>query len=137
MAKIKTRYPNDALPLEPIKKWEDLTDNPEHIAALRSVYGDDVDKLDLLVGTLAEKDRYKGYAFGNTPFYIFAIMASRRLMADPFFNVYYNDDVYTQVGRAQVENSRMKDVILRNFPELAPNFKGVTNAFQPWNLTGK
>lgn len=134
---IKQKYPNNALPLEPIKSFEELTNNPQHLAELKKVYGNDVEKLDLIVGTLAEKDRYAGFAFGNTPFYIFAIMASRRLMADPFFNKYYTAEVYTPEGLEWINQSNMKDVIVRNFPELRPKFKGVTNAFQPWNKTNR
>jgi hypothetical protein len=136
-ASIKQRYPNNPLPLEPIKTFEELTSNPQHLAELHKVYGNDVEKLDLIVGTLAEKDRYAGFAFGNTPFYIFAIMASRRLMVDPFFNKYYTPQVYTQEGLDWINNSKMTDVIVRNFPELKPKFQGITNAFQPWNLQSR
>jgi hypothetical protein len=121
-----------ALRLKPIAKFEDLTDDADDVAALKDVYGGDVEKLDLLVGTLAEKDRYAGFAFGNTPFYIFALMASRRLMADPFFSEYFTPDVYTPFGYDWVQKQTMVDVITRHFPELKPRFKGVTNAFKPW-----
>jgi hypothetical protein len=84
------------------------------------------------VGTLAEKDRYAGFAFGNTPFYIFALMASRRLMADPFYSDYYVPDVYTQFGIDWVQGQTMINVITRHFPELKPRFKNVKNAFRPW-----
>ena len=60
----------------PISKWEDLTDNIEAVEALREVYGDDVEKLDLLVGLMAEK-KIKGFAISETAFFIFVIMASR------------------------------------------------------------
>ncbi|KAF4373590.1 hypothetical protein F8388_025284 [Cannabis sativa] len=45
----------------PITKWEDLTCDEEAIEALNEVYGDDVEKLDLLVGLHAEK-KIKGFA---------------------------------------------------------------------------
>lgn len=124
-----------ALRLKPISRFEDLTDDAEEVKTLKEVYGDrpeDVEKLDLLVGTLAEKDRYAGFAFGNTPFYIFALMASRRLMADPFFSDYFTADVYTKFGLKWVEDQTMVDVITRHYPELKPKFKGVKNAFRPW-----
>lgn len=141
---------NEGFPLlKPISSFEELICPPrieakggctdldrEQIEALKKVYGRDakaVDRLDLLVGTLAEKDRYAGYAFGNTPFYIFAIMASRRLMADPYFNDYYTQEVYTRRGLNHINNRLMKDVILQHFPELGPELKNVKNAFQPWN----
>ena len=73
------------LHLEPIKSFSELTSNADDVALLEEIYEGDVSKLDLVVGSLAEKDRYENFAFGNTAFYIFALMASRRLMADPFF----------------------------------------------------
>ena len=61
---------------------------------MKSLYAD-VEKLDLLVGTLAEEDRYDYFGFGNTPFYIFALMASRRLMTDPFLSDMFTSVVYS------------------------------------------
>jgi len=103
------------------------------VEKMKSLYKDDVEQLDLLVGTLGEKDRFDAFGFGNTPFYIFALMASRRLMTDPFFSDLYNKDVYSPVGYDWVEKETMVSVITRNFPELAPKLKGVKNAFHPWN----
>ncbi|KAI7731161.1 hypothetical protein M8C21_006569, partial [Ambrosia artemisiifolia] len=61
--------------LIPISKWEDLTNDQKSIDALREVYGDDVEQLDLLVGMAAEK-KIKGFAISETAFVIFIIMAS-------------------------------------------------------------
>lgn len=60
----------------PISKWEDLTDDEEVLKALHEVYGDDVEKLDLLVGIHAEK-KIKGFAISETAFFIFVLIASR------------------------------------------------------------
>lgn len=65
-----------AILLIPISKWEDLTDDDEAIITLREVYGDDVEKLDLLVGLMAEK-KIKGFAISETAFIIFLLMATR------------------------------------------------------------
>lgn len=123
------------LRLKPVATFEELTDDANEVAALKEVYGtgpDAVEKLDLLVGTLAEKDRYAGFAFGNTPFYIFALMASRRLMADPFYSDYFTAKVYTKFGINWVQNQTMIDVLKRHHPELTPKLSGVKNAFRPW-----
>ncbi|RZS11052.1 hypothetical protein BHM03_00042354 [Ensete ventricosum] len=64
------------LMLIPISKWEDLTDDKEAIETIREIYGDEVEKLDLLVGLMAEK-KIKGFAISETAFVIFIIMASR------------------------------------------------------------
>ena len=60
----------------PIRKWEDLTDDADIIEALREVYGNDVEKLDLQVGLHAEK-KIKGFAISETAFSIFLLIASR------------------------------------------------------------
>lgn len=60
----------------PISTWEDLTDDEEVIEALREIYGDDVEKLDLQVGLHAEK-KIKGFAISETAFSIFLLIASR------------------------------------------------------------
>ena len=120
------------LRLKPIKTFDDLTSNKEDVELLKEVYNNDVEKLDLIVGSLAEEDRYENFAFGNTPFYIFALMASRRLLADPFYSDYFSPEVYTQLGYDWVQNTTMKDVILRHYPELKEAFQDVVNAFQPW-----
>ena len=60
----------------PISKWEDLTDDEEVLEALHEVYGDDVEKLDLQVGLMAE-NKIKGFAISETAFFIFLLIASR------------------------------------------------------------
>jgi hypothetical protein len=132
-----------ALNLPAINSFEELTPNEKSQELLHEVYDGDIESMDLLVGTLAESDRYPGYAFGNTPFYIFALMASRRLMADPFFSDYYTPEYYTKDGLDHVQKTTMIDVIVRHFPELRNRFyedktivpgqtQVVENAFRPW-----
>ena len=69
----------------PITKWEDLTDDEEAVEALRELYGDDVEKLDLLVGLHAEK-KIKGFAISETAFFIFLLTAARYRQPYIFFN---------------------------------------------------
>ena len=122
------------LGLNPIREFEDLTDDTAVVANLKEVYGDDVEKLDLLVGTLAEAHRPTGFGFGETMFQIFILNASRRLQADRFYTDDYREEVYTKEGMAWVDASSFKNVILRHFPELAATGLGnITNAFEPWD----
>ncbi|MCL7024838.1 hypothetical protein MKW94_008919 [Papaver nudicaule] len=60
----------------PISNWEDLKNDVEVIEALREVYGDDIEKLDLLVGLHAEK-KIKGFTISEIAFFIFLLIASR------------------------------------------------------------
>lgn len=63
----------------PISKWEDLTDDGDVVEALREVYGNDVEKLDLQVGLHAER-KIKGFAISETAFFIFVLIASRYIL---------------------------------------------------------
>jgi hypothetical protein len=114
-----------------IKRFEDLTDDPELVEEIRDVYDDDIDRVDLQVGMLAEP-LPPGFGFSDTAFRIFILMASRRLRSDRFFTNDYSPDVYTPEGLAWVENNTMVDVLLRHHPELAPALDGCKNAFAPW-----
>ena len=85
---------------------------------------DNVEDIDLLVGTLAEGHRPTGFGFGETMFQIFILNASRRLQADRFYTDDYREEVYTPEGIAWVDGPTFKDVILRHFPELAAHRPG-------------
>ncbi|MFP5386178.1 MAG: peroxidase family protein [Bacteriovoracia bacterium] len=95
---------------------------------------DNVEMIDLLVGTSAEEIRPKNFGFGETMFQIFIVMASRRLMADPFYTDKYRAEYYTKAGLEWIDDEGfMHKVILRHMPELRPHLKGVATAFDPWN----
>jgi hypothetical protein len=122
------------LGLNPIRKFEDLTDDAATVAKIKDVYSGDVEALDLMIGTLAETHRPTGFGFGETMFQIFILNASRRLQADRFYTDDYRDEVYTKEGMKWVDDSNLKNVILRHFPELAVTGLGnVKNAFEPWD----
>ena len=129
------------LGLEPIASFDDLTDDADCVAALREVYGEDaagrdnVDDMDLLVGTLSEGHRPTGFGFGETLFQIFILNASFRLLGDRFYTTDYREEVYTPEGLAWVDGTTLKDVLLRHYPELAQTgLANVDNAFEPWDL---
>ncbi len=122
------------LGLQPIRSFDDLTPDKDAVAAIREVYGDNVELLDLMVGTLAEAHRPTYFGFGETMFQIFIINASRRLQADRFFTDDYREEVYTKEGMDWVDATTFKQVLLRHFPELATTgLANVTNAFEPWD----
>lgn len=109
------------------------------IQKFEKVYGvdqygnDNVEMIDLLVGTLAEEVRPKNFGFGETMFQIFILMASRRLMADRFFTEYYKPEYYTKAGLDWIDDEgTLKKVIGRHMPELKPKMAGIETAFNPW-----
>lgn len=135
-----------AINLRPIRTYSDFfpdgvaktEEQKDRLAKLYKVYGrdeegnDNVEAVDLLVGTLAEEVRPDNFGFGETMFQIFIVMASRRLMADPFFTDLYNSKTYTKAGIAWIDHEGfMHKVIGRHMPELKKHMKGDT-AFNPW-----
>ena len=123
--------------LKPIRCFEDLTDCVEDVEKLKAVYGakpDDVEKLDLMIGTLAEGHRPSFFGFGETMFQIFILNATRRLQADRFFTTCYSEEFYTAEGLDWIDNVDLKTVLLRHHPELSETGLGnVRNAFEPWD----
>ncbi|KAL2634211.1 hypothetical protein R1flu_005690 [Riccia fluitans] len=116
-----------------IKSWEDLTEDADTILAIREVYADDVEKLDLLVGLLAEK-KIPGYAICETAFYVFLLMASRRLEATPNFTSNFNAETYTELGLKWVNTTEtLKDVLLRHHPGMVKTWMTSTSAFSLWS----
>lgn len=125
------------LRLKPIPSIDELTPDPAARAALKKVYGSDpgaIDRVDALVGTLAEGTRPDCYGFGETLFQVFTVMATRRIQADRFYTDDYRPEVYTPEGIAWIESNSLKTVLLRHHPELASTgLAEVANAFFPWD----
>ena len=116
---------------DPVRSFEELTDNPAWAEEIRRVYNNDLEKVDLMVGLMAEP-LPKGFGFSETAFRVFILMASRRLKSDRFLSKDYRPEIYTKQGIDWVEQTSMIDVLTRHFPAVAPALKGVENAFQPW-----
>jgi hypothetical protein len=127
------------LRMKPIGSFDEFNskESPDTGRRLREVYGihpdgtDKVEDLDLLIGTLAEA-KPEGFGFSDTTFRIFILMASRRLKSDRFTAQDFTADVFTRIGIDWVNNTTMKDVILRHFPNLAASMVQTNNAFKPW-----
>jgi hypothetical protein len=119
----------------PVRSFEDLTRDSGTAAELARIYGE-VDRLDLMVGLYAEP-RPRGFAFSDTAFRIFILMASRRLKSDRFFTRDFTADVYTQAGMDWINETTMVSVLRRHFGDLEPVLGSVTNAFKPWPASHK
>ncbi len=113
------------LHLKPARSFEELTDDPAQLEALRRLHRD-VDSVDTIVGMFAEK-RPEGFGFSDTAFRIFILMASRRLNSDRYFTNDFTPEIYTSIGMDWVEQTSMIDVVLRHYPQLRPVLRGVTN----------
>lgn len=116
-----------------IRRFEDLTSNPETVARLKDVYRT-VDDIDTMVGLYAENPP-EGFGFSDTAFRVFILMASRRLQSDRFLTVDFRPEIYTPLGLDWIERNGMKSVILRHCPELAAFLPRTAGAFAPWRPT--
>lgn len=117
------------------KTFETLTNDSVTAAELKQAYNGNIEDVDLLIGSLAEA-RPDGFGFGDTPFQLFLCMANRRLKTDRFLTIDYKEEYYTREGLDWVESSTMKDILLRNFPEVSgldKAMKNITNAFYVWS----
>ncbi|MFN8592530.1 MAG: peroxidase family protein [Thermomicrobiales bacterium] len=121
----------ELLHLPRIETFADLTDNPQWARELRDVYAGDIDRVDLMTGMFAEP-KPPGFAFSETAFRVFVLMAPRRLKSDRFFTRDFNARVYTQTGMDWIADNTFGSVIARHYPALRPALRNVGNAFQPW-----
>jgi hypothetical protein len=119
------------LHLRPAADFESLTDNPAWAAEMREVYGGDIERVDLSVGMFAER-RPRGFAFSDTAFRVFIVMASRRLNSDRFLTEHFTPAVYTHQGLDWIRDNTMLTVLLRHHPRLRTALAGLGNAFEPW-----
>ena len=126
--------------LKPVASFDDLIDDPGVAAELRDLYGtdargrDNIDDMDLLIGTLAESHRPTAFGFGETLFQIFILNASWRLLGDRFYTDDYRAEIYTAEGLDWIDGATFKSVLLRNIPSLASTgLANVANAFEPWD----
>ncbi|MFJ3978723.1 peroxidase family protein [Streptomyces sp. NPDC090021] len=113
-----------------IRRFEDLSTDPETVARLRDVYRS-VDDIDTMVGLFAENPP-AGFGFSDTAFRVFILMASRRLQSDRFLTVDFRPEVYTPLGMDWIERNGMTTVVLRHCPELAGILPRGASAFAPW-----
>ncbi|BCJ40921.1 putative peroxidase [Actinoplanes ianthinogenes] len=112
--------------------FAELTDNPVWAREIARVYHGEIERVDLQVGLYAEK-RPAGFAFSDTAFRIFIVMASRRLNSDRFLTKDFTPAVYTPEGLRWIADNTMSTVLLRHHPELRAAMRDAENAFQPWS----
>jgi hypothetical protein len=112
--------------------FAELTDDDATARTISDLYEGDIEKVDLMVGMFAER-LPSGFAFSDTAFRIFILMASRRLNSDRFMAHDYNPAVYTRPGLNWIAGNSMKSVLLRHHPDLRATIGSQSNAFLPWS----
>jgi hypothetical protein len=119
---------------EPVRSFDEITDNAVWRQQIKAVYNGDLEKVDLMTGLFAEP-LPPGFGFSETAFRIFVLMASRRLKSDRFFTDDWRPEIYTEFGLDYVKKNSMLSVLRRHHPQLSPALADVKNAFQPWKAT--
>lgn len=114
-----------------IESFDEISDVPAWCEEIRRVYGNDLERVDTMVGLLCEP-LPQGFGFSDTAFRVFLLMASRRLKSDRFLSKDFRPEIYTKQGCDWVNETRMIDVLTRHFPNLAEPMKGLDSAFKPW-----
>ncbi|KAJ3210263.1 hypothetical protein HDU82_008488 [Entophlyctis luteolus] len=137
----------DILKLPKMQDFSDITNDPFLAKKLSDAYGGNIDDVDLLVGSLAEDNRpagnvlptvnlritiSPGFAFSETTFRLFTVVASRRISADRLLTTDYTSAVYTAKGLEIVQKATMASILATNFPELAESLANATNPFLLW-----
>ena len=125
----------EALRMPRFKDFDELTPDKRWAKEIAEMYRGDIDAVDPMVGMYAETPP-KGFGFSDTAFRVFILMASRRIKSDRFFTEDFNPDFYTKVGFDWVQETTMKDVLLRHYPDLAPALENVERVFAPWPKVG-
>ena len=121
---------------DPVKSFDELTDNPAWRKQLKEVYNNDLEKVDAMTGFFCEP-LPPGFGFSETAFRLFILMASRRLKSDRFFTDDYRPEIYTEFGLDYIKRNSMLSILRRHYPQLEPALAGVKNAFHPWKkITG-
>jgi hypothetical protein len=117
---------------DPVRSFEELTDNAAWREQIRRVYNNDLESVDLMTGLYAEP-LPQGFGFSETAFRVFILMASRRLKSDRFFTDDYRAELYTEFGIDYIRDNSMLTLLKRHLPDLVPALQGVDNAFKPWH----
>ncbi|CAN5652083.1 hypothetical protein BH09ACT7_BH09ACT7_19270 [soil metagenome] len=113
-----------------LKHWEQLSDNPETVHKIRSLYRS-IDEVDTMIGLFAETPP-EGFGFSDTAFRIFILMASRRIQSDRFLTVDFRPEIYSPLGMDWVQQNNITSIIARHCPDLAALMPRDASAFAPW-----
>lgn len=120
---------------KPVKDFEELIPHdPQLREEVRKIYNNDIEKVDTVVGSLAEWPGRtpKTMGFSTSTFLEFILMASRRVQADRFYTQDFRPEIYTPEGIERIRSlSGMKEIIERNAPELKEAFASRQSAFHP------
>jgi hypothetical protein len=122
--------------LNEVESFAELAGGDEELGQeISDVYRGKLADVDLMVGLFAEP-KPRGFAFSDTAFRVFVLMAARRLRSDRFFTSDFTEETYTATGLRWIREARLSEMLARNYPTLAPALQCVDNVFKPWLQEG-
>lgn len=97
------------------KSYEDISSNPATCAALREVYGDDIDDLEFYVGLFAE-DRRPNSVLPPLIGRLVGLHAFSQLLTNPLFaREIHNEQTFSARGMRMIDETRsLADIVARN-----------------------
>jgi hypothetical protein len=117
---------------KPVESFTELTgENNAELAEELCAFYESVENVDLMVGLFAEPVP-EGFAFSDTAFRVFLLMAARRLRSDRFFTTDFTPAVYTPTGFRWVQRRTMHQMLRQHFPEVGRVLPPDKNVFTPW-----
>lgn len=120
---------------KPIESFEELVPtNVELREQIRKVYNNDIEKVDTVIGTLAEWPHRtpETMGFSASTFLEFILMASRRVQADRFYTEDFRPEIYTPEGIERIRKlDGLKEIIERNAPGVKDAISVRQSSFHP------
>jgi hypothetical protein len=98
--------------LAPIGSFDQITDDAEDVAALRTLYGDDLTRIDAWVGMLSEQHASDDAIFGELIISILREQFKLLRNGDRFY--FENDAAFTRSDIENINNTTLRDILMRN-----------------------
>ncbi|TMI76923.1 MAG: hypothetical protein E6H05_02660 [Bacillati bacterium ANGP1] len=100
-----------------LTRIEDISSDPEVVAALKELYAS-VDDIEYIVGFKAES-RPSTWGLTYTQVNAFLPVVVYRLLADRFYTKDYRPEIYTKYGIERLRTVKLYDIIKQHFPSAA------------------
>eukprot|EP01125_Pyxidicula_operculata_P017116 TRINITY_DN5960_c0_g1_i1.p1 TRINITY_DN5960_c0_g1~~TRINITY_DN5960_c0_g1_i1.p1 ORF type:complete len:684 (+),score=108.85 TRINITY_DN5960_c0_g1_i1:1085-3136(+) len=108
--------------------FESITSNTRVVNALKQLYGNNISNIDAYVGAFAE-DHSVGSSVGPLIDASFREQFERLRKSDIFW--YENTDYYTADEISEIYGTNLRQLILRNFPDISSSALPVSTFYQP------
>ena len=115
-----------------IERFADLTADPELAREIEAIYGGDIDKVNTLVGCLAETPSARLCLQRHRLSHLHpdGVAAAEKR---PLLTTDFTPEIYTEEGMRWVMDTTFTDVLRRHFPAIASAPHADKSPFSPWD----